>query len=197
MYEYSFTTSRPGDSLRAGEPLGDRGAIGDFLGKDLVGRAAALQQVGCVADDANAHHVVRERDMPEPALVGLRAQDERHHAVVDHFAPCAAKVAPDGRLAHVGARLASRGPTREHALLAGRIDDDLAADHAIGAVAVGAVALAVVHQAHAHRLIAFEHCIADPHTAKHFDAFLRGMIEQQLIEMRPFHMPRAPHSRGS
>ena len=35
----------PGDLLGAVEPLGDRRAIGDFLGKDLVGRAAALQQM--------------------------------------------------------------------------------------------------------------------------------------------------------
>ena len=60
--------------------------------------AAPCEQIVEVADDADAHDVVVQRDVPEPALLVLGLQDERGPFILALIAIGAFEIGPDGAL---------------------------------------------------------------------------------------------------
>ena len=99
-------------------------------------------------------------------------------------------MAPDGRLAEFRVRLAEREAGAEQAGLAGGVDDDFGADES-SPVRRPLKRPRRRREPHADGAVAFEDDFEHAGAAMDFDALLRGVVEQELIELRPLHVPRA------
>ena len=69
-YEYSFTTSRPATFSVPSSRWAIAGQSATSARENFVRRAGAWpEEIVGIAHDADAHDVVRERDVPEPGAV--------------------------------------------------------------------------------------------------------------------------------
>ena len=142
---------------------------------------AAAGEIFALGHDADAGHVVVLRDVPEPALV--RHVGDGGVAFVDAFAALGILVVgPDGDLVEIRIAHAPAALVGGEGFLARAIERDRRADF------VGAAGLAI-RGLDADDLLAVHEQAVDRRFLAHFGAFLAGVVEQHLVELRAQHLP--------
>ena len=95
-------------------------------------------------------------------------------------------------LRNFGFGLAEAEAGAEQAGLAGGVDDDFGANDIAGCALAAEAAIARRRgESHADGAVAFEDDFEHADAAMDFDAFLRGVVQQELVELGPLDVPRA------
>jgi hypothetical protein len=111
----------------------DPGVLADFALEDGAPVLGVAEEVVALGDDADAHEVVAQRDVPEPALA-LEVGDGGGAGVEPGIAFGAAVVGPEGDLVEARIAPAEAALAEEEGIAAGGVDDDAGAEFADGAV---------------------------------------------------------------
>ena len=134
-------------------------------------------------DDAHADHIVGQGDVPEPADLAGRLHHQRAPGIAALLPPRTLEVRPDRGLLEDGIPLPQAQPVENHAALAGRVDDHLAPRHAL--------VPCIVDGPHADGTLSGEQHLEHANPLMHVDAVPAGIVEQQLVEILPRHLPGA------
>src|SRR5262249_49779191 len=144
--------------------------------------ATTFEQVLEWRDDADAHDVVVERDVPEPAILVSGLNDERRALVLAGRALCALPVRPDRALVENRIPHPQAKTVHEQTILSAGVDDDLRAHLADATVGM--------FDRDADGAIAVEQHVSHTHTFVCDHAMLARVLEHYLIELAAYDLPR-------
>ncbi len=165
------------------QPHRQAGAALDLLEVDrfqiLAGPVEEEVVVG--GDDADAEHVVVQRDIPEPAVFALGLHDESRSLIAAGVAVGALPVGPKRRFLERWVPLAQPQPRHDQRRLAAGIDHDLGAHLALAAV--------LALHAHADRALTFEQHFDHARAFVDLHAMFASIVQHELIELATADLP--------
>ena len=132
-------------------------------------------------DDPDAHDVILQGDVPEPADLAGRLQHQRGPGIAARLPHRPLPVRPDRRLLEHRIPLPQTQTIEDQSALTGGIDDHLAVDDLLDA--------RLVDEPHALRSIPVEEHLEHPNALVHIDAVPTGVVEQQVVELLACDLP--------